>query len=277
MSYFSRIIILAVFLQVNFLTAQDFKGTAVYEVKLIDALVSTFDDSTVDKAKADALAESMKVFHSRKRTFVLNFNKNESVYQEEEQLELPAAPTKGMVIKMVSSGFGKTYKNLSTKKEIIERDMFSKDFLVTEPLVLIEWKLESETKKIGNYTCYKATGIIPISEADEEAYSKRVLEQEQRNSIFLDIEKLLPQKITVWYTPEIPVNHGPENLWGLPGLILEVNDGRTITLCSKIVLNAKNNLKINAPTKGTVISQRDYDNLEQKKLKEMRESRREGF
>lgn len=277
MSYFSRIIILAVFLQVNFLTAQDFKGTAVYEVKFIDAVVSAVDDSTLDKAKADALAESMKVFYSRKRTFVLNFNKNESVYQEEEQLELPAAPTKGMVIKMVSSGFGKTYKNLSTKKEIIERDMFSKDFLVTEPLVLIEWKLESETKKIGDYTCYKATGIIPISEADEEAYNKRILEQQQRNSLILAIEKLLPQKITVWYTPEIPVNHGPENLWGLPGLILEVNDGRTITLCSKIVLNAKNNTKINAPTKGTVISQRDYDDLEQKKLKEMRESRREGF
>ncbi|CAM3995860.1 GLPGLI family protein [Flavobacterium antarcticum] len=274
MNYLLRSIILLVFIQVNLLNAQDFQGTAIYEVKLIDAVVSTLDDSTLDKDKAAALAESMKVFHSRKRTFVLNFNKTESVYQEEEQLELPTAPTKGMVIKMVSSGFGKTYKNLVKKQEIIERDMFLKEFLVTEPLVLIDWKLESETKKIGDYTCYKATGIIPISEAEEEAYNKRVLEQEQRNSLILGIEKLLPQNITVWYTPEIPVNHGPENLWGLPGLILEVNDGRTITLCSKIVLNAKNNLKINAPTKGTVISQKDYDDLEQKKLREMRESRR---
>lgn len=274
MNNFLRIIILLVCLQFNFITAQDFQGTAVYEMKLIDVVVSKIDNSNLDKAKADALAESMKVFHSRKRTFVLNFNKNESVYQEEEQLELPTAPTKGMVIKMVSSGFGKTYKNLTTKQEIIERDMFSKEFLVTEPLVLIEWKLESETKKIGDYTCYKATAIIPLSEAEEEEYNKRVLEQEQRNSLFLDIDKILPKKITVWYTPEIPVNHGPDNLSGLPGLILEVSDGKTITLCSKVVLNAKNNLKITAPTKGTVISQRNYDDLEQKKLKEMRDNRR---
>jgi GLPGLI family protein len=43
--------------------------------------------------------------------------------------------------------------------------------------------------------------------------------------------------ITAWYTPEIPVNQGPENYWGLPGLILEINDGKTVILCSKIVLN----------------------------------------
>jgi GLPGLI family protein len=30
--------------------------------------------------------------------------------------------------------------------------------------------------------------------------------------------------ITAWYT-EIQVNQGPENYWGLPGLILEINDG----------------------------------------------------
>lgn len=263
MNYFFKAAIFILLVNFNFLSAQDFQGSAVYELKLVNTDISPVDDSTMDKAKADALAESMKVFHSRKRTFVLNFNKNESVYQEEEQLELPTAPAKGMVIKMISSGFGKTYKNLVNKQEIIERDMFSKNFLVTEPLVEINWILESETKKIGEYTCYKATAVIPISKAEEEAYSKRVLEQQERNSLFLDADKLLPQKITVWYTPEIPVNHGPDDLWGLPGLILEANDGNTITLCSKIVLNTKNKVKIDAPTKGTVISQEDYNELEQ--------------
>jgi predicted GIY-YIG superfamily endonuclease len=45
--------------------------------------------------------------------------------------------------------------------------------------------------------------------------------------------------ITAWYTPEIPINQGPENYWGLPGLILEVTDGKTVILCSKLVLNTK--------------------------------------
>lgn len=50
--------------------------------------------------------------------------------------------------------------------------------------------------------------------------------------------------MTAWYTPEIPVNQGPENYWGLPGLILEINDGTTTILCSKIVLNAKEKVEI---------------------------------
>ena len=50
--------------------------------------------------------------------------------------------------------------------------------------------------------------------------------------------------ITVWYTPQIPVNTGPGNYQGLPGLILEVNDGTETVICSKIVLNPKDEVNI---------------------------------
>jgi GLPGLI family protein len=50
--------------------------------------------------------------------------------------------------------------------------------------------------------------------------------------------------------PEIPVSQGPEGYWGLPGLILEVNDGKTVLLCSKVVLNPKVKAEIKAPSKG---------------------------
>jgi GLPGLI family protein len=40
--------------------------------------------------------------------------------------------------------------------------------------------------------------------------------------------------ITAWYTPEIPVNQGPENYWGLPGLILEINDVRLLFYVRKL-------------------------------------------
>ena len=33
------------------------------------------------------------------------------------------------------------------------------------------------------------------------------------------------ETITAWYTLDIPVNNGPSRYHGLPGLILEVNDG----------------------------------------------------
>lgn len=83
----------------------------------------------------------------------------------------------------------------------------------------------------------------------------------------------LPKEITItaWYTPEIPINQGPENYWGLPGLILEVNDGKTVVLCSKIVLNSKEKVEIKAPTNGKVISQKEYDDTVVKKMEEFRQ------
>ena len=45
--------------------------------------------------------------------------------------------------------------------------------------------------------------------------------------------------ISAWYTPQIPVSAGPGNYHGLPGLILEVNDGSETVICSKIVINPK--------------------------------------
>ena len=81
--------------------------------------------------------------------------------------------------------------------------------------------------------------------------------------------------ITAWYTPEIPVSAGPRNYHGLPGLILEVDDGRGGTLmCSKVVLNPEKSIEIKEPKKGQKINQEKYDAIMEKKMEEMRERRR---
>ena len=94
----------------------------------------------------------------------------------------------------------------------------------------------------------------------------------QKKTSFLD-EIEMPKEITItaWYTPEIPVSQGPEGYWGLPGLILEVNDGKTTILCSKIVLNPKEKAEIKAPDNGKIVSQKEYDEIVIKKMDEMRE------
>jgi GLPGLI family protein len=88
----------------------------------------------------------------------------------------------------------------------------------------------------------------------------------------------LPKEITVtaWYTPEIPVNQGPENYWGLPGLILEVNDGKTVMLCSKVVLNSKEKVVIKPASNGKVVSQKEYDDTVVKKMEEMQSMNQGG-
>jgi GLPGLI family protein len=67
------------------------------------------------------------------------------------------------------------------------------------------------------------------------------------------------------------VSQGPEGYWGLPGLILEVNDGKTTILCSKIVLNPKDKAEIKAPSNGKEVSQKEYDEIVVKKMEEMQE------
>jgi len=83
----------------------------------------------------------------------------------------------------------------------------------------------------------------------------------------------LPKEVTItaWYTPQIPISQGPENYWGLPGLILEINNGKTTILCTKVVLNSKDKKEIKPSTNGTVVTQKEYDDIAVKKMEEMRQ------
>ncbi|MGB6269640.1 MAG: GLPGLI family protein, partial [Olleya sp.] len=88
---------------------------------------------------------------------------------------------------------------------------------------------------------------------------------------FEDIEIPKEVEVTAWYTMDIPVNSGPGEYWGLPGLILEVNSGRTTILCNKIVINPEDKNEIKKPTKGKEISMEEYQETVKKKMEEMRE------
>jgi GLPGLI family protein len=157
-----------------------------------------------------------------------------------------------------------------------------KEFLVKDSLPSLKWKMESETRVIGGYTCYKATAVKEASKSDfrnlrpkdddKKAASDAKNDEKEKKTNFmegLDIPKEIT--ITAWYTPEIPVNQGPESYWGLPGLILEVNDGKTIILCSKVVLNSKDKAEIKPANNGKVTTQKEYDEIVVKKMKEMQE------
>ena len=139
---------------------------------------------------------------------------------------------------------------------------------------------------MGGYTCYKATAVKPVNGSDfrnmrakDEATKddkKEIKKEEKKESSTNFMEGFeMPKEviITAWYTPEIPVNQGPEGFWGLPGLILEVNDGKTIILCSKVVMNAKEKAEIKAPKVGKEVTQKEYDEIVTAKMKEMQEMR----
>ncbi|WP_333599810.1 GLPGLI family protein [Flavobacterium sp.] len=267
-------------------TAQkDFQGMAVYESK-----TSTSDFKTRMEGNKEITPEMQKMIEERmkkmfEKTFILNFDKSASIYKEEEKLDAPGSGQQGGFKMMTSimGGGGTYYKNVKEKSYTVDKEFMGKEFLVKDSLPKLNWKMESETKVIGGYTCFKATAVRPVSQSDFRNFrpkkedDKKVdtatkTEDKDKKTNFMD-DFDMPKEITItaWYAPEIPVNQGPESYWGLPGLILEVNDGKTVILCSKIVLNAKDKAEIKAPTNGKVISQKEYDETVIKKMEEMRQ------
>jgi GLPGLI family protein len=264
------------------LYAQEFQGMAVYESKTstsdFKARMEGNKNMTPDMQKR--IEESMKKMFEK--TFILNFNKTASIYKEEEKLEASAQGGGGM--RMWSSmmgGGGTYYKNVKDKQYSNDKEYMGKEFLVKDSLTSLAWKMGAETRVIGGYTCYKATAVKKPSATDfrnlrprKEDADKKEGEKPaaDKKTNFLDAVEV-PKEIviTAWYTPEIPVSQGPEGYWGLPGLILEVNDGKTVLLCSKVVLNPKVKAEIKAPSKGKVISQKEYDETVMKKMEEWRE------
>ena len=262
--------------------AQEFQGLAVYESK-----TSTSDFKANFGGNREITPEMQKNIEERmkkmmEKTFVLNFDKTASIYKEQEKLDAPGQNGTGM--RMMSSmmgGGGTTYKNVKEKTYSVDKEFMGKEFLVKDSLPKLEWKMESETKQIGGYTCYKATAVKPASQSDFRNFrpkkdEAKKDEKEKTTNLMDSFEMPKEVTITAWYAPEIPINQGPENYWGLPGLILEVSDGKTVILCSKVVLNAKEKVAIKAPTKGKVISQKEYDETVTKKMEEMREQFKNG-
>jgi GLPGLI family protein len=262
------------------LRAQEFQGMAIYESK-----TSTSDFKTRMQGNKDMTPDMQKMIEERmkkmfEKTFILNFDKSASIYKEEEKLDAPGQGGGGMrMMASMTGGGGTFYKNVKDKSYTVDKDFMGKEFLVKDSLPNLKWKMESETRVIGGYNCFKATAVRPASKTDfrnfrpkkEETATAKPADATKKTS-FMD-EMDMPKEITItaWYTPEIPVNQGPENYWGLPGLILEVNDGKTVILCSKVVLNSKVKAEIKAPTSGKVISQKDFDETVIKKMEEFRE------
>uniref|UniRef100_UPI004048D941 GLPGLI family protein n=1 Tax=Mariniflexile sp. TaxID=1979402 RepID=UPI004048D941 len=123
------------------------------------------------------------------------------------------------------------------------------------------WIMESETKQIGQYTCFKATATKTVDA--ESGFNFRRPPDDEKT----DAPTTKNIQIVAWYTMQIPVNQGPSDYWGLPGLILEVSADKTIILCSKIVLNPEVKDVIKVPSKGKEITKIEYDEIVKKKMK----------
>ncbi|NAS30977.1 GLPGLI family protein [Flavobacteriaceae bacterium R38] len=271
-SIFFKISLLSFFLLLSYKpNVQEFQGQAIY-----------FSKSTLELGNWGArLSEAQKkqvqarLKNRLEKTFVLNFNKEASVFNEEEKLDAISGATDSW-----GSNFsrGEQYKNVKENALVQVQEFYGKQFLVKDELQAIDWKLGKESKQIGQYTCFKATASIPSTELNWYSFSWGNLRPaRQQNAAAATTESEEPEikmtEVEAWYTPQIPVGHGPGEYWGLPGLILEVSSGNTTMLCSEIVINPQKKIKIEAPKKGKVTTKAEYQATVLKKMQEFRNNR----
>ncbi len=256
---------------------QEFQGKAYYTSKT-EVDMSNFGRPDMTEEQKARMAERLKRMFEK--TFVLTFNKTESVFKVEEQLEAPSqGQGRGRFGAILSAAMdGIVYKNIKTKQLLSEHELFGKLFLVKSELPQLEWKMTGETKQIGAYTCFKATAIKTWRDFDINKI-RRSNQTEENSDVLNGSETQDSEEVEVvaWYTMQIPVSAGPGGYWGLPGLILEVSTDKTTMLCSKIVLNPKDKTSIMEPSKGKEVSREEYVEIAAEKYTEMRENfRRRG-
>lgn len=253
----------------SMLSAQDFKGIATYKSqrKMNIEMDSTQMNGDMHKQMMAMLKKQFQ------KEYTLKFKAEESLYKEVENLDKPdGMGSGGMQIVVAGNGDGDLlYKNIKENRIANQSDLFGKIFLIKDSLEQPEWKLEKETKNIGEYTCFKAT-YTRMSTMPSTMTMRVNSEEEPEDTEPEEFE----QTVTAWYTLQIPVKHGPGNYSGLPGLILEVNDGSESILCSKIVLNPNNGVNIEEPKKGKIVTQEKFDSIMEKKMREMDEQRNSG-
>ena len=263
------------------LQAQNFAGQAFYQSKTTVDMDNFGREGMSEDMKKQIMAR-MKSF--LEKTYILTFNGSESLYKEEATLDVETQG-RGWGMMMASATPGIQYKNLEDSAFVQAQDFFGKSFLIKDAIPALEWEITNETKMIGAYLAIKARAVKQVK-ANEFSMMRRRdrraqdadkdKEKQKSDSLKTDpIDELeMPKtiEVTAWFTPQIPLGHGPGEYAGLPGLILELNADRTTLLCSKIVMNPKDLPSIEAPSKGSVVTQDEFESIVKEKTQEMRDN-----
>lgn len=261
--------------------AQNLTGEVVYErlmkfdLKIDEEKETELDkkamSSGLDKEMMDAIREQIK--KGIQETYELKFNNHVSLFKTQEKID-DAMPSMGfgMTVKINSGNENnKLYIDLKEKQFVEEVEFFSKEFVVADTLQVFDWTITNETKQIGNYQCIKAVCIVPVTKKQRQAYEDALEKSKDQKTNFFGISEPKDREIIAWFTPEIPIGHAPDKYHGLPGLVLEINDGKIVFLASKVTLNPKNQKEVKLPKTKKAMTQSEFDVMKTKKTDSMKD------
>ncbi len=180
--------------------------------------------------------EEMMARFQRPRTnkFELSFANNQTLWQQVEEPNQQnqnfgggdrsgGGDRGGMQMRVVMAG-GATeeivYTNIREGTSISKKALGVDDFLVSDSIKKMSWKLSGETQEVSGYNCRKATAQKIGTRMEVKMVNGKMARSEVADtSIYV-----------AWFTTDIPVSAGPDLQGQLPGAILElnINNGRTV-------------------------------------------------
>lgn len=158
------------------------------------------------------LAKELKLM-----SFSLRYNNKESFFEKLPNIPVDELSAKLAIVK--ANVTGNWYQKPISKKAFYNRDIGGTEYLIMHDYRMQDWKLTNETKKIEEFTCYKAT--LKVFNKRSSSYSI----------------------VEAWYTPKVSLPYGPIGFGGLPGLILQLKYKQVTYITSNILLNPKKGVK----------------------------------
>lgn len=220
------------------------------EIGKIEYNVDVLLNSVVNNKSSTAKARDFSNEISKAAKYLsleLIYNKDKAVFKNTKSARPENVPIAFYNMAKRLSCKGAYYTDKSNNTVIQEIRNAGNTYLVSFQSEKLDWRLTKESKKIGEFICYKAIT------------SKNV-----RNK---------SHDIIAWYAPSIPSSFGPLEYGGLPGLILELNFSGTMLYSTKKISFGKKQ-KIETPSEGILISYEEYKKMGTKAASQFKKSLR---
>lgn len=153
------------------------------------------------------------------------------------------------------------YTNLETGIAVSKQELASKNYIVTDTVLKLAWKLSDESKEILGMKARKATAT--------RIGSRMMMTMDNGEMKRTQVPDTV--SISAWFSTEVPVAAGPEFSGQLPGLILELemNKGRVVYKAVEIAPKV-NVAGIKEPKGGKAITATEFAVERNKMFEEMR-------
>ena len=181
----------------------------------------------------------------RKSKKELIFNEKASLYQNLPEVSnsdvINESGARGNFMMRMPTMNDIMYIDLENNKRVEQKEFFDRNFLIEYDDDDTKWKITGNRKEILGYECMEAESV--------------------KND----------EKITVWFTPLIPISAGPSNFAGLPGLVLavETNSGKNVITAISVDLKPIPEKDIKKPNKGRKVTSEEYKKIVEEKMEEM--------